>query len=463
MTKQHKIFLLGLLISTAILVVGIVCFKSWLGQRALLDLEHSEQVEQGIPLLSKQEKACSIKSPPIFEAPATAWQPEQVALVVNNDDPQSIAVAKTYQVRRRIPEANIIHISLPSMNDQLEPKNFTQIYEQVSTMLSTNIQAIALSFSRPIRVGCMSITSAFALGYKAYFCDKAPKVEARCRVPQPIATFRSKSHTPFTDFGIRPTMMIAGRDIDSAVQLIDRGVKADHSFPTGNIFLVHTTDPDRSVRYGQFLFLKLGWNANRQWQIHFLGENLPTQATNLVQNAKHVLFYFTGLKRVPKIQSNQYEPGAIADHLTSLGGDLYQSRQMSALRWLEAGATGSYGTVVEPCNFPAKFPDPSVVIPHYFQGESLLEAYWKSVASPQEGLFIGDPLAQPMGVSRAINDRGLVVKLSNLVPHQSYQMVGSDTPNGAKVPISEIFSINQPEVVEIALDCRKKYYSLVSL
>jgi threonine synthase len=30
---------------------------------------------------------------------------------------------------------------------------------------------------------------------------------------------------------------------------------------------------------------------------------------------------------------------------------------MSALRWLEAGASGSYGTVVEPCNHPAKFPD----------------------------------------------------------------------------------------------------------
>ena len=41
-------------------------------------------------------------------------------------------------------------------------------------------------------------------------------------------------------------------------------------------------------------------------------------------------------------------PGALADHLTSSGGMLTDSGQMSALRWLEAGATGSYGTVIEP-------------------------------------------------------------------------------------------------------------------
>ena len=68
---------------------------------------------------------------------------------------------------------------------------------------------------------------------------------------------------------------------------------------------------------------------------------------------------------------------------------------MSSLRWLEAGATGSYGTVVEPCNIPGKFPDPVVMMKHYLAGETLLEAYWKSVLMPGQGLFIGEPLARP--------------------------------------------------------------------
>ena len=88
-------------------------------------------------------------------------------------------------------------------------------------------------------------------------------------------------------------------------------------------------------------------------------------------------------------------PGALADHLTSFGGQLTDSKQMSSLRWLEAGATASYGTVTEPCNHLQKFPMPAVAMYHYLSGATAIEAYWKSVAWPGEGLFIGEPLARP--------------------------------------------------------------------
>jgi hypothetical protein len=68
---------------------------------------------------------------------------------------------------------------------------------------------------------------------------------------------------------------------------------------------------------------------------------------------------------------------------------------MSSLRWLEAGATGSYGAVVEPCNFIGKFPNVAILMDHYLGGETLIEAYWHSVEMPDEGIFIGEPLAAP--------------------------------------------------------------------
>lgn len=107
------------------------------------------------------------------------------------------------------------------------------------------------------------------------------------------------------------------------------------------------------------------------------------------------MFYFTGLKQVKYINSNQFIAGAAADHLTSTGGVLFGGSQMSILRWLDAGASASYGTVVEPCNFLSKFPNPGVLMSHYLNGNTLLEAYWKSVAMPGQGLFIGEPLASP--------------------------------------------------------------------
>jgi hypothetical protein len=32
---------------------------------------------------------------------------------------------------------------------------------------------------------------------------------------------------------------------------------------------------------------------------------------------------------------------------------------------------------------------------HYLAGETLIESYWKSVAMPGQGIFIGEPLARP--------------------------------------------------------------------
>ena len=53
--------------------------------------------------------------------------------------------------------------------------------------------------------------------------------------------------------------------------------------------------------------------------------------------------------------------------------------------------------VVEPCNFPQKFPNPVVAMKHYLAGDTLIEAYWKSVIWPGKGIFIGEPLARPYG------------------------------------------------------------------
>ncbi|MCK7496289.1 MAG: TIGR03790 family protein [Comamonadaceae bacterium] len=138
---------------------------------------------------------------------------------------------------------------------------------------------------------------------------------------------------------------------------------------------------------------------------------------NTLARKTDVMFYFTGLTHVPSLDSNTFLPGAIGDHLTSAGGDLFGGSQMSALKWLEAGATGSYGAVVEPCNFQNKFPVPALVMAHYLQGETLIEAYWKSVQMPGQGIFIGEPLARPFaGVSnRALGD-GVVIEARVLAP-----------------------------------------------
>jgi uncharacterized protein (TIGR03790 family) len=181
-------------------------------------------------------------------------------------------------------------------------------------------------------------------------------------------------------------MAIATTTFAQAKALIDRGVAADRTDPRGTAYLMDTSDQTRNVRAPLYPLIQ------QALQNRFLVEILPADT---LTKRFDVMFYFTGLSQVHNIQTNHFWPGAIADHLTSLGGMLTDSPQMSSLRWLEAGATGSYGTVVEPCNFPQKFPNPAIVLRAYLSGDTLIEAYWKSVAMPGQGIFIGEPLARP--------------------------------------------------------------------
>ena len=52
---------------------------------------------------------------------------------------------------------------------------------------------------------------------------------------------------------------------------------------------------------------------------------------------------------------------------------------MSSLRWLAAGATGNYGTVVELCNFS----HPGIVLQPYLQDRTLLKNYIGKVSLGQ--------------------------------------------------------------------------------
>src|SRR5207245_3145304 len=64
------------------------------------------------------------------------------------------------------------------------------------------------------------------------------------------------------------------------------------------------------------------------------------------------------------------------------------------LVFLNAGASGTFGTVTEPCAYLEKFPSSQ----NYFyqaRGFSLAECYYQSVTNPYQGLLIGEPLAAP--------------------------------------------------------------------
>lgn len=317
---------------------------------------------------------------PSATGPLPAWTAKDIAVIVNDNDILSGRIAKYYQAKRNIPPEQIIHVKFKSGTQSLTEAQFKVIKQQVDKLAPAYVQAYVLTWLMPIRVECMSITTAFAAGYDKTFCASG------CAETRHSPYFNSTSAHPYNDFGWRPTMVLAAKGYTAATKLIDRGTAADYSQPKGTAYLLRTTDGARNSRAA--FFPEVVNKFKKKFSVSYLEKNF-------IENQIDVMFYFTGLTHVQKINRNTYLPGAVADHLTSGGGILVGSYQMSILEWLEAGATASYGAVIEPCNYPVKFPNPAVLMDYYLRGNSLIEAYWKSVAEPGQGIFVGEPLAKP--------------------------------------------------------------------
>jgi len=302
-----------------------------------------------------------------------------LAVVINDADPLSVAIGNYYVQRRHIPAANVARVTFGDQRAVLPAEQFLALKAAVDRQLPASIEAYALTWREPYRVECMSMTAAFAFGFDTRLCASG------CAATRVSPYFDSSSTRPFEQLGLRPSMMLAAASFAQARALIDRGIRSDGSEPHGAAYLAISGDATRDVRAVQYPDVRM--LVDGRVPIHIVNGPL--------EHRSDVMFYFIGAVHVPGLDTDRFLPGALADHLTSYGGVLVGGTQMSALRWLEAGATGSYGTVVEPCNFTAKFPNIGLLMRHYLAGETLIEAYWKSVAMPGQGLFIGEPLAAP--------------------------------------------------------------------
>jgi len=315
-----------------------------------------------------------------FAASSSLW-PSQLALVVNDDEPNSVAIGEYYRSARGIPAENVVHVRIPNRPRRLDAARFKQLREQINDQLRPNVEAVLMVWSAPYAVECNSITAAFTMGLDLSVCDKP------CGPSQPSAYFNAPAgRKPYAQYGMRLSMLLPTESVEQARALIDRGKASDASMPTASAYYLSTSQTARNSRSPYFP--PAGTVPARKLAIKRL-------AADVLEDRQDIMVYQTGMAKVDKLDTLRFLPGALADHLTSFGGDLLGSSQMSSLRWLEAGATASYGSVTEPCNYWQKFPQPTVLLRHYLEGASAIEAYWRSVAWPAQGVFIGEPLAAP--------------------------------------------------------------------
>ena len=341
---------------------------------------------------SSAESAPSIQSrpkrSPIFTRPSDRLTSKDIGLVINTADPYSVEVGEFYIHARKLSADHVLRIELP-VKAVLTSHEFETLRSAIDKHFNGSTQALALAWTMPYAVSCNSITGALALGFDADLCAETART---CSPSKPSPYFNSSTSKPYASLGIRLSMQLAAKDVAGAKSMIERGVASDHTLglrgaPSTNAYFVITSDRARSSRAP--LFPPSG-------PLRGAGVAIHTEKTEAIENVDRLMLYETGATHVGKLDTLSWVPGALADHLTSFGGQLDgKSGQMSVLEWIASGATASYGTVSEPCAFQQKFPHPKVLLLHYAQGSTAIEAYWRSVLWPLQGVFIGEPPAAP--------------------------------------------------------------------
>jgi uncharacterized protein (TIGR03790 family) len=362
---------------------------------------------------------------PTVLLPHAGFGPEQLGIVVNTDDPLSAQIAEDYAAAHGVPSEHIVSVSLGTYSDLTE-EYFAVVKDILDASLPDEVQALLLTFQYPYRVSCMGAAAAFGLGFDARYCQAGPP----CLTTAPSPYYGAETATPWQDLGVRPAMMLYADTREAAQEIIARGVASIGTYPGGDVYLYRTTDGARSVRYTDFERTANRFDPDEGLVVTYVDAS-SDPASELLVGASDVLGYQTGLTNVGSLDTLAFRPGALADHLTSFGGVLDGSTgQMPIGDWLAVGATASYGTAIEPCNFEEKFPRATDLWSAYFRGATAVEAYWRAVEWPGEGNFVGDPLARPFGTEVSWEDGVLTLDTTQLDRNTDYRIEAADGPDG---------------------------------
>ena len=369
-----------------------------------------------------------LPGPPTLHIPPTGLTADALGVVFNADWEGSEAIARRYAELRGIPDNRVVGLDLGTAGN-LSREDFAIAQATLESSLDDSVQALLLTFTTPYRVDCMGASAAFGLGFDTRWCQPGPPCNPTAEGP----LYGVETNAPWTEHHVRPTMMLFHEDADLAEAFIQRGIDGDDSLPGldhgAKGRLVHTTDAARSVRERNFRAAVADFDSSSGLDLAFV-DTTEDGVDNELTVETDLLFYLTGLATLSAIDTNAYLPGALADHLTSYGGVFPTSSQTPATAWLEAGATASYGTAIEPCNYPQKFPRATELLPAYFQGATAVEAYWRAVEWPGEGNWVGEPLSRPFGHRTDWAEGVLTIDTSAVDPTQDWRIEVGDSADG---------------------------------
>jgi hypothetical protein len=402
--------------------------------------------------------------------------PESIFLVVNGRSWSSQTVANHYIGLRKIPSSNVLYLDWSGDNEAIDIETFrtkllTPILAEIERRdVGDHIDYVVYSTDFPWAIDCAAetkgrqisqyltpIASLNGLTYlyqdvmarnpefllldaNRYFRPFGP------RQPPQSHGFRSwygwgKDGTLLEAGGQRYllSMMLGvatgrGMSTQDIVRNLTRSVGADFTKPTGTIYYARNDDVRSKTRQDLF-FPAVDLLAALKVRAEVVNGVVPERKAD-------VMGAMIGAEQFGWDKSgSRLRPGAIAEHLTSTGGVMYDGAAQTPLTSnLLAGAAAASGAVTEPFAIPQKFPN-AFMHAHYARGCSLAEAFYQSINGPYQMLIVGDPLCRPWADPPRVRVAG--VEVGATVKDVLTLTPSATLPAGAAVARFELYSDGQ--------------------
>lgn len=332
---------------------------------------------------------------------------ENVLVVYNVEDSDSIKVAKAYQKARKVPEKNLLGIRVPIAEKISISLYETSIREPIRKAIinkKLKIDFILLIRGIPIKLeepGEHSIDSVLAV--EAHPSRKQPAITRMKNEPDKMATLVApnpyyRANEPFdsNQYKILLCTRLDGYTTEDALRLITNSINAK---PEKGLFLLDA-DPNRSQggykKTQQTLFTARDILSKKGFQV------ILDEGASFIGNRNGIMGYASWGSNDAKFseqgyRSLRFHPGAIAETFVSTSARTFKRTiggQSLIADLIEAGITGVKGYVSEPYTYALAQVD--ILFDRYTSGFTLAESFY--AASPFLGwkdIVIGDPLCAP--------------------------------------------------------------------
>jgi hypothetical protein len=358
-------------------------------------------------------------------AAGVAWAgggPENALLVIDPTNAVSMYVGNYYKNARGIPDSNVLYLTSSAGSYQqwvtVNQAAFrdTLIQRGIEDHIDYVVVAPLSTFFVPapglVADGCspvnrFGISSVYSMAFissevtpggvsvmmpnRYYSTTDSPQAfDSSVAYLNGIPSSNSTARRYYVAGLLGHNVPVTGNTVEQILANIDRSVSADGTRPlaAGTFYFMNNTgDAARNVRqpsYGAAVTSLTSRGA------------MASQLTGVLPPAASACTgIMTGFANADITGQNLvYVPGAFCDHLTSFAATFDTAAQTKVSQWIARGASGSAGTVEEPCNYTGKFPHARIHV-WYAQGLTLGEAYLRSMAYvPFQNIFYGDPLTR---------------------------------------------------------------------